>query len=186
MIVHDRIRRDADGLVNGRQQLSGMDGILQRSGCGLIALAVDIAALDPCPSGESGVAVGPVVAAIVTVAVSGGTDPTLRTSSKLSDSDYQSLGEQPSFVEVFDECGETAVEHRGRLVLHASGQPRVDVPGVIVTVGDFGPDDFDHSRSRFDQPASQQGEQVRHFARRSTTSRPGLRMPCSNLKMNVR
>src|SRR5205809_6307059 len=69
VVVHDRVRVDADAVVDCGQQLLWVDRVLQRSGRGLVGLAVHQAALDAGAGDAGGVAVRRVVASVGGVAV---------------------------------------------------------------------------------------------------------------------
>src|SRR5439155_7280816 len=101
-------------------------------------------------------AVGPVIAAVIAIAIAGGADASLRTAAEFAEGNDERFVQEAALVEVGDERRKATVEHGGRLVLHAGREANVNVPGVIVAIGDLGPDDFDDARSRFDQAASQQ------------------------------
>src|SRR6266404_4336629 len=71
VVVDDGVRIEADAVVDGRPQLARMDRVLQRRRGRLVRLAPDEAALDAGAGDDRGIAVGPVVAAIVAVLVAG-------------------------------------------------------------------------------------------------------------------
>src|SRR5205085_12663718 len=76
VVVHNRAGIDADAVINSREQVLGVDRVLQRRGGSLIRLAVHQASFGAGPSDAGSVAVWPVVAAIVLVLVAGGADAT--------------------------------------------------------------------------------------------------------------
>src|ERR1700685_3829580 len=69
MIVDGLPRVQAYAVINGRQQIVGMDRVLNRRGTRLIRFAVYQAALDAGPRGHRGVAIGSVIAAGIVVDV---------------------------------------------------------------------------------------------------------------------
>src|SRR5262249_39754934 len=117
---------------------------------------VDEAAPDAGAGDQGGVAVRPVVAPVVLVVVAGGADAALRAAPELADGHHQRLGEQAALVEVGDQGRQAGVEHGGGLGLHARAQADVDVPAVVVAVGDLGPVDLDEARAGLDEAAGQQ------------------------------
>ena len=89
MVVDDGARIDADAVINSGQQIARMHGILQRRRCGLVGLAVDVAALDAGARDEGGIAVWPVIAAIVVVFIAARADAALRTAAEFTDGDHE-------------------------------------------------------------------------------------------------
>ncbi len=73
---------------------------------------MNVAPLDASPGNQRGVAIGPVVAAIGTVAVARCRDAFLRAAAELADRNHQRLREHPALIEVANEPGKTRVEHR--------------------------------------------------------------------------
>src|SRR5437660_657919 len=100
MIVDDGTRVDADAVVDRGQQLAWVDRVINRGRAGLVRLAVHEATLDAGASDDTGVAVGPVVAAVVLVLVARGADAALRTAAEFADGYHQRLGQQAAIVKV--------------------------------------------------------------------------------------
>src|SRR5262249_12344191 len=69
VIVNHGMRIEADGVVDRGQEVARVDGAVQRSGGGAVAAAINKTAADAGAGDASGVAVGPVVAAVVVVRV---------------------------------------------------------------------------------------------------------------------
>lgn len=86
MVVDDGVRRDAHRMVEGRQDVGRMDGVLGRRGGRRVRLAVDASAGNAAARDEAGIAVGPVIATVGGVAVAGGADAQARGASELADS----------------------------------------------------------------------------------------------------
>ena len=80
----------------------------------------------------------------------------LRAAAEFADRHDQRVLQQAALVHVGDQGRQAGVEHRARLGLHPLGQVRVVVPGVVVGIGDLGPDYLDDSRAGLDQAAGQQ------------------------------
>src|SRR5262249_52994693 len=91
VVVHDGPRGGADAVVDRRQQLARVDRVLQRRRRGLVRPAVDEAALDAGPGDAGGVAVRPVVAAVVLVLVARRAQAALRAAAELADRHHQRL-----------------------------------------------------------------------------------------------
>src|SRR5437660_2516157 len=84
VVVHDGVRVDADRVIDGRQEVLGVDRVVERGGGGVVRAAVDMAAADAGTCGDGGVAIRPVVAAIGAVTVAGGRDAAKRTAAELT------------------------------------------------------------------------------------------------------
>src|SRR5437016_546724 len=82
VILDDGRRIDADAVIDRRQQFARMHRVLQRRRTGLVRLAPHEAALDAGAGDNAGVAVGPVIAAVVLVLVAGRADAALRTAAE--------------------------------------------------------------------------------------------------------
>src|SRR5262249_15563155 len=67
VVIDDRVRLDPDAVVDRRQQFGRVDRVLDRGAGGLVRLAVDEAPLHAGAGDHRGVAVRPVVAAVVVV-----------------------------------------------------------------------------------------------------------------------
>src|SRR5690606_33378979 len=89
MIVNDGLRINADRMVNGGQQLGWMNGILNRSRGRRVRLTVTSAAANSRSRHNCGIAVRPMVAAIVAVAVARGTYASLWATAKLANGHNQ-------------------------------------------------------------------------------------------------
>ena len=85
MVIHDRLRIGAEGVVDGGEDFHRVDGLFDRAAAGGIALAVDVAALDARAGEGRGVAVGPMVAAIGAVDVAAGGDAALAAAAEFAD-----------------------------------------------------------------------------------------------------
>src|SRR5206468_1271553 len=72
VVVDDRVRLDPDAVVDRRQKLGRVDRVLDRGAGGLVRLAVNEPALHAGAGDHRGVAVRPVVAAVVVVLVAAG------------------------------------------------------------------------------------------------------------------
>src|SRR5262249_28082177 len=103
VVVHNGARVDADAVVNGSQEVGRVDRVLQRGGSGLVRLAVHVAALDAGAGDNGGIAVRPVVAAVVYVLVTARADAALGTAAELADGHDQRFLEQPATVQVGDQ-----------------------------------------------------------------------------------
>ena len=141
-------------MVDRGEQLLRMHRIAKRCRAGLIRFSVYIPSLDACSSQDCRVAVWPVISPIVGIGIAGGADSSLRAATKLTHRNHQRIIEHPPFIEVLDQCCQTRVEHRSRLCLHPFRQIDMNIPGVIVGVGDLRPDHLDNAGPRFDQSAS--------------------------------
>jgi hypothetical protein len=97
-----------------------------------------------------------VVAAVGAVAVAGGAHARsgLRPNSPRATTRVSSS--RPRWSRSSKRALRPLVEHRAGLVLHALGEADVVVPGVVVGVGDLGPDDFDDARAGFDEAAGEE------------------------------
>src|SRR5215831_16272022 len=78
VVVDDRLRVDAERVVDGRQQLGRVDGVGTGTGAGLVRLPVDVAALDAGAGEDRAVTIRPVVAAVGAAAVAGDVHAALR------------------------------------------------------------------------------------------------------------
>ncbi len=174
VVIDDGVGVDADGVVDGGDDVDGVSGILQRGGAGGVGLAVDVAAFDAGTGEDSGVAIRPVVAAVVAVAVATGADAALRAAAEFAEGDDERFVEEATFVEIRDEGGKAAIEHGGGLVFHAAGEADVDIPGVVVAVGDFRPDHFDDARAGFDQAAGEEAALAERVAAVAVANFVGL------------
>src|SRR5262249_18361493 len=85
VVVDQSARVNADAVVDRGQQLGRMDRVFQRGAGGLVRLAVDEAALDAGTGHHTGIAIRPVVAAVVAVLVPAGADAALRAAAELAD-----------------------------------------------------------------------------------------------------
>src|SRR6266480_3999902 len=74
VVIDDRVGIDPDGVINGGNNIDRMRRILQRSAAGGVALTVGKAPFDSRPGQHRRVTIGPVIAAIVAVAVAAGAD----------------------------------------------------------------------------------------------------------------
>src|SRR5437667_1060388 len=128
-----------------------MNRVFGGAAAGLVGLAVDVAALDARAGHDRRVAVRPVIAAIGAVLIAGSAHALLRTAAEFADGQHQSVIEQSALVHVFDEGRQALIEHRAGLGLHAFGEIGMVVPGMVVRVGDLGPDDFDDAGAGLDQ-----------------------------------
>ena len=66
-----------------------MHGILGRCRSGLVRLAVHVTPLGSGPGNQAGIAIGPVVATVVAVAVAGGADAAFGAASEFADGDNE-------------------------------------------------------------------------------------------------
>src|SRR5205807_3734027 len=89
LVVDDGAGIDADAVVDGGEELAGVDGFFDGGGGGLVGLAVDQAALDAGAGDDAGVAIGPVIAAVVVVVVAAGADAALRAAAELAHGYHQ-------------------------------------------------------------------------------------------------
>ena len=156
MVVDDGLRVDAEGVVDRREQFGGVHGVALRGGGGLVGLAVDVAALDAGAADDARVAIRPVVAAVGTVVVAAGADAAFRAAAEFAEGDDEGFAEEAALVEVFKERAQALIEHGAGFALHAFGEALVVVPGVVVGVGDLGPDDLDDARAGFDEAAGEE------------------------------
>src|SRR5438132_8519431 len=117
VVVHYRARIQPDTVVNGRQQVAGVDRVFQRGRGRLVRLAVDEAALDAGAGDAGGVAVRPVVAAVVIVLVARRAHAALRAAAELADRNDQRFTQQTALVQVGNQRGQAGVENRSRLAL---------------------------------------------------------------------
>src|SRR5262249_8803033 len=145
VVIDDGCGFDADAVVDGRQDIGGVDRVFQRGGGGAVAAAKDEAAANAGAGHDRGVAIRPVVTALVVVAGAGGADAAERASAEFAYSHHQRLVQQAAVVQVRDQGGQARIEHGGRLVAHPLGQADVHVPGMVIGVGDLGPVDLDHT-----------------------------------------
>ena len=158
VVVDDRGRVDAEGVVDRRQQLAGVDRVVDAGRSRSCRTCRGRGRrLMPGAGEDRGVAVRPVVAAVGAVAVAGGADALLRAAAELADGDDQRLFEQPALVEV----GEQAREARRR----ASGRTGSCIRLVRSTwwshewlseLATLGQMTSTTSRAGLDQPAGQQ------------------------------
>src|SRR6266536_2354953 len=72
VVQDDRVRVDAQRMVNGGQELSRVHRVFGGGGAGRIALAVERSAADAGASHEGVVAIGPVVTAVRRIAIARG------------------------------------------------------------------------------------------------------------------
>ena len=70
VIVYDGFGIDTESVVNGSEEFARMHGVYQRCGTRLVRLPVDVTSFDTATGDAGRVAIRPVVAAIITVAVS--------------------------------------------------------------------------------------------------------------------
>ena len=157
MVVDDRGRVDAEGVVDRGQQLAGVDGVVERGGAGLVRLAVDVAAADAGAGDDGRVAVRPVVAAVGAVAVARGADALLRAAAELADGDDQRLVEQAALVQV-GRAGRRGPGRASGRTGSSSGSVRPvwwshEWLSELATLGQI---DLDDPRAGLDQPAGQQ------------------------------
>ena len=117
---------------------------------------MDVSAANAGAGDDGRVAIGPVIAAVGTVAVARGADALLRAAAELADRHDQRVFQKPALVHVDQQAGKPLVEHRPRSVAHPVGKIGMVVPRVIVGVGHLGPDDLDDLRAGLDQAAGQQ------------------------------
>src|SRR5712672_2098750 len=96
------------------------------------------------------------VTAIRAVLVAGSTYALLRTSTKFADGDHQRLLQQAAVIHIADKSRQPLIEHRSGLVLHPFSQINMMIPGMIIGVGYFGPNDFHNASPSFNQASSQQ------------------------------
>ena len=143
-------------MVHRRQQLARMDRVLDRGRGRLVRLPVHHTSLHPGTRHDGCVAVRPVVATIVRVAVPRRAHAADRAATKLAHSHHQRFRQQTAFVEIGNERRQTRIKHWSRLRLHPGRQSRVDVPRVIVRVRHLGPVDLNDPRPGFDQPPRQE------------------------------
>jgi hypothetical protein len=110
VVVDDRGRIDADTVINRRQDIERMDGVLDRRRRGLVRFSVDESALDPGAGDAARVAIGPMIAAVIVVLVARSADSPLRTAAKFPDRHNQRLAEQPALVKIGDQRRKPRVE----------------------------------------------------------------------------
>ena len=96
------------------------------------------------------------VAACSGVVVAASGEALLWAAAKFADANNHGSVEQAALVEISEEAAEALVEHWGGLRLHAFLEALMDIPGMIVTVGDLGPDNLNDARAGFHQPAGEQ------------------------------
>ena len=128
MIHYHGLGIDPKGVINCGQQLAGMNGIFHGGGAGLVGFSMDVSLLDPCSGDHAGVAIGPMITAIGTIAIARSADALLRTTTELTDCDDEGFVEQSAIIKIRDESGEALVEHGATLVLDALGEILVSVP----------------------------------------------------------
>ena len=109
MIVNDRLGVDADGVVDRREELRGVDRIFCGSRAGGVGFAMHITALDACATNDCGIAVRPVITSIGAVVVTGGGDTFFRTTSELAESDDERLFQKTAGIEVVEQGGEALI-----------------------------------------------------------------------------
>jgi len=153
-MVHDHgLGIDTKGVVNRGEELAGMNGIFYRSGTGLVGFPVHVALLNSCTRNDAGVAVRPMVAAIGAISVARCAHSFLWTAPKFAHCNNEGLVEEAAVIKIRNEGGESLVEHGTALVLDPFSEILVRIPRVVVGVGDFRPDDFDHAGASFHQAA---------------------------------
>ena len=77
-------------------------------------------------------------------------------AAEFAEGDDEGFAEEAALVEVFEERAQALVEHGAGFSLHAFGEALVVVPGAVVGVGDFRPDDFDDACAGFDEAAREE------------------------------
>src|SRR5262249_42997595 len=102
VVVHDRVRVDANRMVNCRQQITGVDWVVERSRSGIVGPSVYVPAAHAGAGDDRGVAIRPVVATIGAVGIARSGHAAQRTAAELSDADHQGLAEQATVVHVAD------------------------------------------------------------------------------------
>ena len=128
MVQNRATRIQSDGMVNRREQFAGMDRILSGGRCRFVRLTVGIAALHATTGNDARVTIRPMVATVVGVTVAGSAHTALRAASEFAHSYDQRFLQKSAFIEVFQQCRKSRIEHWSGLRLHASGKPRMHVP----------------------------------------------------------
>src|SRR5205807_2358946 len=104
LVMHDRVGRDAQQVVDRRCDVSGIVWVRRRKRGSLVGSAIHYASTNPTTSQSDRVDERPVVAA--------GTAVDLRRPSELGVGHDQRLTEQTSFVQIGDKRRERLVERR--------------------------------------------------------------------------
>ncbi len=94
VVVDDGFGFDSNRVVHGCEEFGGVHGIFGRAASGLIARAQDESPFGSRTGHDGGVAIGPVIAAIGTVAIAGCAHALLRRAAKLADDDHKRFVEQ--------------------------------------------------------------------------------------------
>ena len=121
VVVHDRIRVNAERVIDRGQQFGGMNGVRVRRTAGFVGFAEHIAALDAGPADHSGVAVRPVIPAIGAVVVAACGQTQLRTPAELANAQHEGVIQHAAFIKIGEEAGQRLVEHGRGLILHTFG-----------------------------------------------------------------
>src|SRR5438105_4989038 len=105
MVVNRGFWIDPEGMVNGGEQLCGVDRVFGWRRAGGVRFTVQSASLDAGAGEEGGVAIRPVIAAIGRIRVAGSAHAEPRRAAKLADGNHQRLFEQSSLIHVFEQSG---------------------------------------------------------------------------------
>ena len=104
------------------------------------------------------------ITTIIAVIVARSANPTLGTAAKFANSQDQRVFQHTPFVQISNQGRKSCIEHRCRLSFHPFTQALMDIPGVVIGVGNLGPDHFNYSRTGFYQSASQQAALTKSVA----------------------
>ena len=116
--MHDGSGVDAEGVIDGGQQFSGVDGVGVGCATGFVGLAEYVTALDARAGDDTGVAVGPVIAAVGVVVVAAGGEALLWAAAKFADAQHERFVEQAALIHISEHPAEAAA----LVVGHGIGQ----------------------------------------------------------------
>ena len=132
MVVNDGFGVDTDRVIDRCQQLGRVNRTFRRGGAGGVGFAVHIATLDARTPHDGRVAVRPVIPTIGAVVVAGSGHAFFGAAAKFTQRNDERLIQQTARIQIVKQGGQTLVEHRSGLVLHAFAEADVVVPGVVV------------------------------------------------------
>lgn len=102
MVVNDGLRIDPERMVYRRQQLGGVDRLVDRGTRRFVARSVHVSALNTRARQDRRVTIGPVIATIVGIAVTTRAHASLGGAAEFADGDHERVLQQSSLIKIFD------------------------------------------------------------------------------------